>query len=255
MFVRFAHTQPEYFAFAVREALLRVESVFPQDGPPLRAAAERRQWSKVLFGFSQGEENDEVFDNEEFTSFVTKLGFGDKSEVLWAAMCKWEDDRGVAIASEDETDGEICIDPHLLLRVIHLRTAPVRGLLQAWAKAAAHGAPAAAPAGPEGRRSHGSTRPASGRAAPAPALVVPLMDAATKASLDACGDDVDELLRRLRSWLRGDGSASAVEQSLSVFRTFDADGSMEISLKEMRAGLAALGCAAAHRRAASAPLA
>ena len=39
----------EYFAFAVREALLRVELVFP-DQDALPPAVERRLWAETLFG-------------------------------------------------------------------------------------------------------------------------------------------------------------------------------------------------------------
>jgi Ca2+-binding EF-hand superfamily protein len=54
------------------------------------------------------------------------------------------------------------------------------------------------------------------------------------------GDGV-EFTRRLRDWLRGDGSVKAIERVMRIFRRLDADRSMEISQKELTKGLQQLG--------------
>lgn len=109
--------------------------------------------------------------------------------------------------------------------------------MQAWAKIATKcAAPSGGPGGSKGKGGHGEATPTL------PAG--PVLDDTTRAWLEEAADNVPELLRRLRSWLGGDGSTSAVETTLNVFRSFDSDGSMEISLKEMRQGLASLGYAA-----------
>lgn len=243
---------PEYFAFALREALLRVDYVYPEAGF-VPQAVERQRWFDILFGKSPGVDSEEgVISRDGLTKFAENVGFGDAADMLFDTLTQWDTpgDGGkvgeLCDASDDDSDDggangdgekELKIDGHGLLRAMHARTSGVRPLIQAWARiAASGGGNANAAQGTKGAKGKGGGDEAD--EAPPP---VPTMDEATRAELTALSNDVPGLLARLREWLRGDGSKNAIEQTMQVFKSFDADGSMEISLKEMRQGLSAMG--------------
>ena len=223
----------EYFKFALRECLFRLE-VEREDvlrGVMTKAGAAKDQsaFNILVFGDLHDKEGKTNVHRMQMAKVATRLGFNeDAGEKLFDQMfilyLKHLGKHDEAACCEDGNDDEIevvaarraGIDATFLLKQIHRQTANLRPLIVEFM--------ANRQTAPDNADNDGGEIP------------IEPFDDAIIASLMAIKGDVHGLLRKLREVLRAD-----MQRGESIFRSFDGNGSFAISAGEFGDGLKQLG--------------
>lgn len=220
----------EFFAFALREAIIRSDLEVGDDEPGTAFSAMFQQ------GLS-GVKEKERMGKEQFCALTAKLGFGAVGETIFEKFLEYSGND-----DDDDPSNDGTINVRELLTIVHSRTADLRPLLVGWAKHTTNENVRERYKAAE-RKARFKEDKRRQRMEALNAGVKPL-DTNMNNQLDLDEVTVKALLHMLREFLE-------VNQmdAQAFFRALDLKGTWRISESEMRKGLAQLGFASSRELA------
>ena len=211
----------EYFTFALRECLFRIEhekedelrSVMKAKG----ASKDQSSFNILVFGDLTDKEGHTYVHRTQFAKLASRLGFSEDvgEQVFDKVLVDYLAHLGHR--GEKPTWGhKQAIEATFLLRTVHQQTAELRPMLCEWMV--------------------GRSQAANASPSEEEKVVVEPFDEATLDQLRGLRDNVHGLLRKLRSIFRAD-----MQRSERIFRAMDNNSSYAINSTEFGAGLRMLG--------------
>ena len=210
----------EFFAFALREAIIRSDLEVGGDAPGEAGGAFASMFQQGLSGVKEHER----MDCETFCELTNKLGFGAMGEIIFEEFLKAS---GNDDDDDDTNDGTINVKE--LLSIVHDRTADLKPLLVGWARQSSA----------ENKRSRERRSADAAQFARRPSQLnegLQSLDRDDNGQLDLDEVGVPALLRTLREHLQESGM-----DAQAFFRHLDVNGTWTVTETELRFGLDQLG--------------